>query len=70
MSKAKPAKPTRTESKQAITDSVARELIDAEAAARRAKTERLRAMRLAKETGHEKSSVKARPARKASKRRS
>ena len=60
----KATKPTRMESKQAITDSIAREAIAAENAARRAKTERLRALRLARDQAV----VKPRP-RRAAKRR-
>ena len=46
-------KPKGANSKQAMTDSIAREIIDAEAAARRAKTEKLRKLRLAKSPDNE-----------------
>ncbi|MFZ2100180.1 MAG: hypothetical protein WAU86_06400 [Oricola sp.] len=39
-------KPTRLESRQATTDSVARSMMEADEAARKKKTERLRQMRL------------------------
>lgn len=45
----KPA-PSRTEAKSDTTSRVARQIVDLEAAARLAKTERLRAARLAQET--------------------
>lgn len=66
-------KPTRAESKQATTDSAARSILEAEAAARQKKTERLRAMRLEVEAATEKQqaahprSAKAKPARGAKK---
>jgi len=68
LTKATLFKPTRAESKQATTDSVAKQMADAEAAARRAKTERLRGLRLAKDPAPDESKVKAR-SRKPSKRR-
>jgi len=66
-------KPTRAESKQAATDSTARSILEAEAAARQKKTDRLRAMRLEVEAATEKQqaayprSAKAKPARGAKK---
>lgn len=43
-------KPSKQEAKADVTTRVAREIIDSEASAREAKTERLRAARLAQET--------------------
>lgn len=50
-------KPSRSESKSATTDKVARAITDRESAERRRKTERLRAARLARENAQQQSPV-------------
>lgn len=57
-------KPTRAESKQATTDKTVRKMLDTEAAARRAKTDRLREMRLATVEGQDDGAVKDTPPKK------
>lgn len=54
-------KPTRAESKQAMTDDTARSMIEAEAETRQKKTERLRKLRLAAEAETEPADRKAKP---------
>jgi hypothetical protein len=57
-------KPTRAESKQAVTDNTARSMIEAEAEARQKKTERLRQMRLDAESDGAVEEVKPRRAKR------
>lgn len=55
--------PSRAEQKQATTDSIARSIVDAETAAREAKSERLRKARLEREAA-EREAAAERPAAK------
>lgn len=57
-------KPTKAESKQAMTDTAARSILEAEAAERQKKTDRLRKMRLEVEAAAEKQKKKSGPAKR------
>ena len=61
-------KPKNANSKQATTDSISQQIINAEAAARQAKTARLRKQRLAKASDDEQNEAAAPPAKPAKRR--